>query len=119
MALSQPYTNSGLTISSTELSLVSGTSTLQTITTAGIYQVFLDLSALAAGDAFELKIKEAAVSGGAQKVLLKETFAPNGGAFSTPLYASPALQLMNGWDVTMVKIQGTDRAIPYSIRQVA
>ena len=119
MALSQPYASATLTVSTTELSLISGNSTLQSSTTAGIYQVFLDLSALAAQDAFRLRIKEVVVSGGTQRVILDETFAPNGGAFATPNYASPALQLMNGWDVTVIKNDGTDRIIPYSIRQVA
>jgi hypothetical protein len=81
--------------------------------------VFLDLTALAAGDAFQLRVKEIAVSGGTQGVVFDETLAPAGGAFTTPIYASPALQLMNGWDVTLIKVSGTDRAIPYSIRQVA
>lgn len=119
MALTQPYTNAGLTVSTTELSLVSGTSTLQSNTTPGIYQVFLDLTALAAGDAFRLRIKEKVASGGGQGVIVDETLSPGAGPFSSPVYASPALQLMNGWDVTLVKLQGTDRSIPYSIRQVA
>jgi len=119
MALSQPYSSAGLTVSTTELSLVSGTATLQTNTTPGIYQLFLDLSALAAGDSFSLKIKEAAAPSGAQGVLLLETFAPAGGALATPIYASPALQLANGWDMTLTRLLGTDRSIPYSIRQVA
>ena len=119
MALSQPYSNAGLLVSTTELSLISGTSTLQTNTTAGIYQVFLDLTALAAGDSFVLKIKEAAAPAGTQGILIEEVFAPAGGALSTPIYASPALQLVNGWDMTLTKLLGTDRSIPYSIRQVA
>ena len=36
-----------------------------------------------------------------------------------PNLASPSLILMHGWDVTLIKISGTDRAISWSVRQVA
>jgi hypothetical protein len=118
MALSQ-ISNSSLTVSTTELSLISNSSTLQTNTTAAVYQLFLDLSNLAVGDSFLLKIKEAAAPSSNQYIVLQETFSVGGGVFASPIYASPALQLMNGWDMTLTKLYGTDRIIPYSIRIIS
>ena len=116
MAIAELYSGSA-TISTTEISLVSGTSTLQSITTDGIYQVFLDLNALANGDVFELKVKEKVRAADTQRVthIIPIAQAQPG----QPNLASPSLILMQGWDVTLIKLAGTDRAIPWSIRQVA
>ena len=67
MAIAELYSGSA-TISTTEISLVSGTSSLQSDATDGIYQVFLDLNALANGDVFELKVKEKVRSADTQRV---------------------------------------------------
>ena len=117
MAITELYTGT-LTVSTTELSLVSGTSTLQSNTTAGVYQVFLDMNALANGDVFELRIKEKVTSAGTQRVIANFTLSDAFGA-DNAVWASPSLILMHGWDVTIDKTIGTDRSIPYSIRQVA
>ncbi len=114
MAISQPYSGS-LTVSTTELSLISGTSTLQASTTAGLYQVVLDLAALAAGDQFTLSIKEAAAPSGTQRVIQTFTYS---GAQVPQGDLVPACILMNGWDMTLIMVAGTARAIPYSIRMV-
>ena len=34
------------------------------------------------------------------------------------LAVTPALVLMHGWDMTILKLAGTDRSIEWSIRQV-
>lgn len=115
MAISQPYSGT-LTVSTTELSLISGTSTLQSSTTAGIYELMLDLSALASGDSFRIRLKEKVKAAGTQNVIEDATIA---GAQAQPIYVTPSLILMNGWDMTIVKVGGTNRSIDYSIRQVA
>lgn len=116
MALTQPFTGSALTVSTTELSLVSGTSTLQTNSTAGIYQLFLDTSNLTATESYLLKIKEKVAAAGTQRLMQSLLLT---GVQATPVYVSAAMQLMNGWDITLTKLNGTDRAFDYSIRQVA
>lgn len=116
MAITELYSGSA-TISTTEISLVSGTSTTQSITTDGIYQVFLDLNALANGDVFELRVKEKVRSSDTQRIVFLMSFA--NAQTSQPNAATPSLILMHGWDITIIKISGTDRAIPWSIRQVA
>jgi len=115
MAISQPYSGT-FTVSTTELSLISGTSTLQSNATAGIYEVMIDLNALASGDSFTLSFKEMTKPAGTQHVIDAVVFA---GAQANPVYVAPSMLLINGWDVTLIKNQGTDRAIDYSIRQVA
>jgi hypothetical protein len=117
MAITEVYTGT-LTVSTTELSLVSGTSVLQSVTDDGVYQVFLDLNAVANGDVFELRIKEKVTSAGTQRTIATFTLSDAFGA-DNAVWASPSLILMHGWDVTMDKTVGTDRSIPYSIRRVA
>ena len=117
MAISEPYSGS-ITVSSVELSLVSGTSTLQSITDDGVYQIFLDINAVANGDIFEVRVKEKITSGGTQRVAFMFYISDAPGADGAG-WVSPSLILLHGWDVTLVKIAGTDRSIPYSIRKVA
>jgi hypothetical protein len=116
MAVSIAYDNSNaaLTVSNTELSLVSGTSSLQTITTAGVYQVFLDpVTNLAKGDEFSLKIYEKARSGGTKRVVFQMKISDA----QAELWCTPPLMLINGWDVTLIRTAGSDRAFDYSIRK--
>lgn len=114
MAISELYTGS-VSISTTEISLVSGTSTLQNDTTDGVFQVFIDFANMAAGDEYNIYIKEKVTSGGAQRTIYQAQLE---GAQSSP-FVTPSLILMHGWDVTVVQIAGTARTIDWSIRQVA
>jgi hypothetical protein len=115
--ITEPYTGSGATISTTEWSLVNGGTTLQSITDDGIYQLWLDANALADGDSFEGKIKEKPRAADSQLVTHYWTLIDAMGL--EKLYVSPCLELLHGWDMTMKKLAGTDRAIPYSIRKIA
>lgn len=106
------------TISTTEYSLPANTTTgvPTSQTNSGLYQLFLDLSALAAGDEFELKVYEKILTGGTQRLLYSQQFI---GAQGFPHSPSPALMLKWGWEMTMKKIAGTDRTIAWSIREPA
>lgn len=115
MAITQTYVGSA-TIGTTEYSLPAGSTILGSIATAGIYQLFLDLSTLTATESYSLKIKEKVQAAGTQRIIQDVTIS---GVQSEPIYVSPSLLLMHGWDMTLTKLQGTDRAIEYSIRQVA
>lgn len=113
MAITEAYTGSA-TISTTEYSLVNGSTTLASSTDVGVYQVFIDLANMASGDQYEIKIKERVITGGTQRVIYTSTLSgPQGAPFVTP-----SLVLMNGWDVTMDRIAGTNRLISWSIRKV-
>lgn len=115
MAITQVFTGN-VSVSTSEISFISGNTTLQSNTTTGVYQLIIDVSALASGDSFRVRIKEKAISSSTQNNLEDSTIA---GPQSSTLYVTPSLILMNGWDMTIVKVGGTDRNIPYSIRQVA
>ena len=115
MAITEAYTNSA-TIGTTEYSLPNNSTTPASISDAGVYQVFLDLNNLVAGDQFEIRIKEKATSGGTQRLAFLSVVEY---IQSSPIWVSPSLILMNGWDVTITKTAGTDRSISWSIRKVA
>lgn len=117
MAISEAYSGS-VTISTTEISLVSGTSTLQSVTDDGIYQVFLDLNALANGDQFEMRIKEKVRSADTQRIAWTAGIT-NAQGTSNAVFVTPSLILLHGWDVTLIRLAGADRVINWSIRKVA
>lgn len=113
MTISAPYEGTA-TIGTTEFSCPNNSTSLASITTDGIYQVWLDLNNLAAGDDFTLQIKEKILSSGTQRVVYDARF--NGAQSS--VFVAPALELLHGWDVTLRKNAGTDRPIDWSIRAV-
>jgi hypothetical protein len=115
MAISEAFSGSE-TVGTTEHSLTTDTAGPDTDTTDGIYQAFIDLNALAAGDLFEFKVYEKVLSSSTQRIVYSARFADVQGA---PVWVSPSLVLLHGWDMTLDKISGTDRAIDWSIRKVA
>lgn len=117
MAISEAYQNSQ-SVTGTEHSLPNDAtySSSSPITTDGVYQLFLDLNALAAGDKFELKVYEAISSAGTQRLVYHCVFSD---AQADPLWASPSLILMHKWDMTLKKLAGTDRTIDWSIRVIS
>lgn len=113
MALNEHAAGSA-TIGTSEFSFVNGTTSIATDTTDGVYQLFLDLANLAAGDLFEVYLREKVQSSGTQRQMSLGFVGPQ----SSP-WITGAFQLMHGWDFTIKKISGTDRAIPWSIRKAA
>jgi hypothetical protein len=114
MAVTAPYEQPALSVSTTELSLISGTSTLQNNTTAGVYQLFVDgVANMAKGDRFRVKVYEKVRSGGTKRAVFQADLY---NAQSEPL-CTPPLMLLQGWDMTIQKIAGTDRAFDTSIRK--
>jgi hypothetical protein len=115
VALTQAYTNSQ-TVTGTEHSMPNDNtySSGSDITVAGVYQCFVDLSAMVAGDEFELTVYEKVSASATQRVVFKKNFL---GSCALPIQATPSLILMHGWDMTLKKISGTDRLIEWSIRK--
>lgn len=113
MAVTEAYTLSAVTVGATELSIVSGTTTLQAVATAGAYQLVLDAANMAKGDEFLIRVYEKALSGGTKRQIASWSLL---GA-QAELFATPALMLLNGWDFTIQKAAGTDRAFSASIRK--
>lgn len=86
-------------------------------TTAGIYQLWLDLSNLAKNDVFEVKVtEEARAADTVEQIAYRSELW---GVKTSKAWVSPALALMNGWEFGIIKKAGTDRAIPYSLRKLA
>lgn len=116
--IGEPYELDGVTVGATELSIVSGTTTLQSITDDGVYQVFVDPiqagNPMAKGDYFRLRIYEKVIAAGVQRPVFElpwmDVQMENG--------VSPMLTMMHGWDATLIKFTGTDRAFDASIRRV-
>lgn len=115
MAISEAFTGSE-SVTATEWSLTTDTAGPDTETSDGVFQVFLDVNAIAAADLFRFRIYEKAASGDTQRIAY-EAFL--GGPQAAPVWVSPALILINGWDMTLFKVSGTDRTITWSIRKVA
>lgn len=115
MAISEGYSGTE-TVSGTEWSMTTDTSGPDTDTNGGIYQAFIDLNALAAADVFEFKVYEKVLSSSTQRAVYIARFA---GVQGSPVWVSPSLILIHGWDMTLKKISGTDRSIDWSIRKIA
>jgi hypothetical protein len=116
MALSEAYVDTGTSISTTEYSLTNDSTTIATQTDDGLYQTFIDLSNMASGDTYVIRVREKVYGAATQRVCQSWTLT---GAQSDPIWVSPHLQLMHGWDITIQKTAGTDRSIAWSIRKVA
>lgn len=118
MAISEAFSGSA-SISTTEYDLPSASTTLSAQTTDGIYQLFLDLSALTATESYRLRIYEKTRSASTQYLVEDITIS---GVQSEPVYVTPALLLMHGWTMTLTRVvtaSGADRTIEWSIRSVA
>lgn len=115
MPISEAYSGTE-TVSTTEWSLTGDDSSLDAITADGVYQCFLELHNLAAGDEFVFRVYEKVLSGSTQRLVFSATFA---GAQGEAVWASPALVLIHGWDMSLLRTAGSDRSINWSIRAVA
>lgn len=117
MAITALYENSA-SISTAEYSLpnVAAYNSANVKTDDGVFQVFLDLSAMVAGDQYELRIYEKVQSAGTTRVVYYASFV---GVQAFPHVVLPSLVLMHGWDVTLDRTAGADRTIAWSIRQAA
>lgn len=113
MAITEAYANNA-TISITEYSLPNNSSTLTPMTDVGVFQAFIDVSALTATELYRIKLYE--TLNGVKRVFQHADIA---GAQVDPLYVTPPFSLINGWDMTLTKINGTDRVLAWSIRKAA
>ena len=113
MAVTEAYVISSVTVGATELSIVSGTTTLQSVAVAGAYQLVVDGATMAKGDEYRVKIYEKANSAGTKRVLAQWSLQ----GVQTELFCTPTFMLMHGFDMTIQKITGTDKAFDASIRK--
>jgi len=105
-------------VGTTEHSLATDTSydTGDAQTTDGVFQVFLDVSDMVAGDELQIRGYEKCRSGDTQRRFFQGTLV---GPQGDPIWVSPSFILMHGWDFTLDCIAGTTITVHWSIRQVA
>jgi len=117
MAISEAF-NGSASIGTTEYDLPSASTTISAQTTDGIYQLFLDLNALASGDEYRLRIYEKVQSSSTQRVVQEVIFS--GAQTTEPVYVTPAILFLHGWTFTVKQNFGAAaRTINWSIRSVA
>jgi len=117
MAIAELYSGTEVVVG-TEWSCTTDTSGPDADTTDGVFQVFLDVSDMVAGDELAIKVYEKCRSADTQRVVYFETLM--GAQTSQPIWVSPCLILMHGWDVTLKQISGTANiTVNWSIRQVS
>lgn len=116
MAITVAYELDAVTVGTTELSIVSGTTTLQTTVETGVYQLWIARNtAMVAGDQFRVRIYEKVeLTGGTKEVVADYVFRD----VQVQNLVYPMLILMHGWDMTLMKVVGTDRAFDANIRRV-
>ena len=105
----------GVTVSTTEISLTNGNTTIATQTTDAVISVWIDATAMAAGDQYEIALRERASTSGTVRRMVLGTLT---GTQGSPIWISSPYQVGNAWDVTIVKIAGTDRSFSWSVRGV-
>ena len=104
------------TVTTSEWSFTTDSAGPDADTTDGVFQGFFDVSTLVAGDQYQFAVYEKVNSGSTQRLVYLAVLT---GAQAAPMFVTPSLVLMHGWDMTWKKLAGTDRSIVGSIRQVA
>lgn len=114
MAIAESYTGTEA-VGGTEWSLTGDDNSLDAITTDGVYQLWLDLSDMVATDILQIRVYEKVRTGDTQRVACEWILRD---AQSSPIWVSPSLILMNGWDMSCKAIAGTITVL-WSIRSVS
>lgn len=113
MAISEVYSGTEA-VSTTEHSCTTDTAGPDVDTTDGVFQCFLDLSDMVAGDQLQIRVYEKVRAADTQRVVYEAILT---GAQATPIWVSPSLILMHGWDITLDALAGTI-TVTWSIRSV-
>lgn len=116
MAIIELYTGTA-TITATEYSAPNAAtySAGTAKTDIGVFQVFLDVADMVAGDQLQIRVYEKCRSVDTQRIIYEAIMTGS----MTDSWVSPSLILMNGWDVTLTTLAGTTIIVNWSIRQVA
>ena len=117
MAITEPFELDGVTIGATEWSVSTNSAGPDLNTTAGVYQLWVDcVGVLAKGDEFAIRgYEKVEATGGSQRLFMKAILSD----VQSEVFVTPTFILMNGWDFTLQKVAGTDRAFDAVIRKVA
>jgi hypothetical protein len=112
MAISEHESGSQTTSGTTEHTL----NTTTPNTTDGVFQFVMDVSDMASTEEIEIRIKEKCRTGDTQRQIhmwkLKHVAID-------PLWVSPSLILLHGWDFSVKATVGASIVLPWSIRKIA
>ena len=114
MAISEAFAGTEA-VSTTEWSMTTDTAGPDADTNDGVYQIFLDVSDMVAGDELQIRVYEKVGAASTQRIVYQSNLV---GAQSPPIWVSPSLILLHGWDATLDAIAGTI-TVDWSIRKVA
>ena len=114
MAISEAFSGTEA-VSTTEWSMTTDTAGPDAEASDGVFQCFLDVNDLVAGDILQIRLYETCQSAGTQR-LAKEWILT--GAQAEPLWVSDSFILLHGWDWTLDALAGTVTVL-WSIRKVA
>ena len=114
MAISEAFSGTEA-VSTTEHSLTTDTAGPDAETSNGIFQAFLDVNDMVAGDELQIRVYEKCRSADTQRIVYQTILS---GAQSEPIWVSPTLILLHGWDITCDALAGTI-TVNWSIRKVA
>lgn len=116
MAIAEAYVGSS-TITTTEYSCPNAATynSANAITVDGVYQVFLDIADMVAGDQLQIRIYEKCRAADTQRIIYEAVLTGS----MADTWVSPSLILLHGWDVTVTTLAGTTIIVNWSIRQVA
>jgi hypothetical protein len=114
MAISELYSGTEA-VSTTEHSCTTDTAGPDVDTTDGVFQAFFDVSDMVAGDQLQIRVYEKVRSGDTQRVVYEAILT---GVQATPIFVTPSLILLHGWDITLDALAGTI-TVNWSIRSVA
>lgn len=106
-------TENTATISTTEYFLASNSTTQTPQTTQCYLQVWIDTSAMQAGDEYRVRVYEKIAAGGNQYPIIDTYLA---GPQAEP-WVSPALHVRHGWEVSLQRTAGSDRSFTWSLRR--
>lgn len=89
---------------------------LDTTTTAGIYQLLVDTNAMANGDVTELVCKMNVLSAGTERILFKQIYAH---AQADPIKMSIPVSCPQTSTWTLQQTDGTGRSYPWALLKLA
>ena len=120
MAITELFSGSA-DVNSTTISMTLNSAGTTAQPTDGAFQLWLDLSNMTSSSSFDVAFWEKVTSGGTQRKFWTASFQ---GSQGVPIWVSPTVILMNGWDMTIVNTMSTasvsaDRHIDWSIRQLS
>jgi hypothetical protein len=116
MAISEAYAGSTTISSTSGYSLTAESTTIAAQTDDGVYQLFLDTSAMTTGDIFDIQALEKVQAASTQRSCHLWRLS---GVQVEPNFVSPSLILLHGWDLTVTMVSTTARSFEWSIRKIA